>query len=122
MAIRIGIQDMTRDDITELDDNDLIELDVPEDAENAERAMEVLRAFIADGQLFVSLDSEAFEDRDAEWGRLLGHIAHHIARAAHLQGFSHESEALGAIRDAFNATIPLNQPTMSGSVKGRATH
>lgn len=104
------------------DTQHVIELAIPEEAESAAQAIEVIRAFVADGSLFVSLDSEVFEARGEEWGRLLGQIAHHIARAARLQGQADEGEMLGQIRRAFEAAIPAAQPTMSGAIKGRSTH
>ncbi|MFN0218120.1 MAG: DUF5076 domain-containing protein [Hyphomicrobium sp.] len=99
-----------------------LELDVPEGVADAEAAVEMLRAWIADGALLVSLNPEAFEDQVGEWGRLLGQLAHHAARSAALAGHMSDSEALQAIRKGFEATLPQNQPAMSGAMRGRMSH
>jgi hypothetical protein len=98
------------------------ELDIPDGVAGADRATEVLRAFVADGNLHVALQSDAFEANVEEWGRLLGRIAHHVARAASLQGYATEHEALGMLRRGYEATLPAAQPTLTGAVRGRPTH
>ncbi len=47
-----------------------IELEPPDGVEEAETAVEVLRAWIGDGALLVSLNSSAFGDHVEDWGRL----------------------------------------------------
>jgi len=51
-----------------------LELDPPD---GIEEAVEVLRAWIGDGALLVSLNSSAFPDEVRDWGRLLAEIGHH---------------------------------------------
>jgi hypothetical protein len=81
-----------------------------------------MRTWIADGSMMLSLNAEAFGDHVMDWGRILGEIAHHVARAAKLNGHMGETEALQAVRAGFEATMRANQPTMSGKVRGRVNH
>jgi len=88
------------------------ELDPPDAIADAEQSVEVLRAFIADGALMVSLQADAFGDDLQSWGRLLAEIAEHVAKAAALQGQMSESEAESVVRQAFSNTgvIQPGQP------------
>ena len=101
---------------------DPIELDIPDGVAASREAVELLRAWIADGSMMLSLNADAFGDRVGDWGRLLGEIAHHVARSAHLQGHMKEHEALQALHQGFDAIMSTNQPTMSGKVRGRVNH
>jgi len=102
--------------------SDPIELDMPDGVTDADQAVELVRAWVCDGALMVSLNSDAFGDRIEDWGRLLGEIGQHVARAAALQGAKPEHEALQAVRAGFDATIIQHQPAMSGKVRARRSH
>ena len=67
------------------DKNEPIELDMPDGAADAEHAVEVMRAWIVDGAMMLSLNADAFGDLVIDWGRILGEIAHHVARSAKLR-------------------------------------
>ena len=99
-----------------------IELDAPEGIEDAETAVEVLRAWIGDGALLVALNSSAFGDHVQDWGRLLAEIGHHVARAATLNGYMTEDEAKAALREAFTSSFDTVSAGMSGKLKGPKTH
>lgn len=99
-----------------------VELDIPDGLSDAEMAVEVLRAWIADGSMMLSLSADAFADRTVDWGRLLAEIGQHVARSAGLQGYMPEQEALQAIRKGFEETLGRYQPAMSGDVRGRVKH
>lgn len=99
-----------------------IELDLPDGVTEAEMAVEVLRAWIADGSMMLSLSADAFAERSGDWGRLLAEIGQHVARSASLQGYMPEHEALQAIRKGFDETLGRYQPAMSGDVRGRVKH
>lgn len=113
---------MSKNDDRDQTEGEFLELDAPDGAREAENAVEIIRGWIGDGALFVSLNADAFDDRISEWGRVFGQLAHHVARSAALTGPTSESEALQAIRQAFEATLPQNQPTMSGSIRARVRH
>jgi hypothetical protein len=102
--------------------HDPIDLEIPEGVPEAKQAVEVVRAWIADGALMLSLNADAFSDRVEDWGRLLGEIGQHIAHAAALQGLAKEHEALQLLRQGFDETIGLHQPAMSGKVRRRTSH
>ena len=104
------------------DKRDPIELDIPDGVVEADQAVEVMRAWIGDGSMMLSLNADAFGDHLIDWGRILGEIAHHVARSAKMQGHMNETEALQAVREGFDATMRANQPTMSGKVRGRVNH
>lgn len=102
--------------------HDPIELEIPDGVPEADQAVELMRAWIADGAMMVSLNADAFGDRVGDWGRFLGEIGQHVAHAASLQGYMPEHEALQAIREGFETTLPQHQPAMSGKVRGRLNH
>lgn len=103
------------------------ELDIPEGVVEAEQSVELIRAWVSDGALRVSLNADAFGDRVGDWGRLLAEIADHIGRAAALQGYMSHGEAEAAVRQAFSATGVI-QPgesatrTSEGRIAGRQRH
>ena len=67
-------------------DEPLQELEVPEGVLDAEHAVEVLRAWIADGALHVIFEPGSFGQDVSEWGRLLSEVSHHIASGVALEG------------------------------------
>ena len=99
-----------------------VELDPPEGVEESEAAVEVLRAWIGDGALLVSLKSSAFGDHVADWGRLLAEIGHHVAKAVALNGYMEEDEALAALRESFSSGFAESSASMSGQLKGQTKH
>lgn len=98
------------------------ELDLPDGIEDAESALEVLRAWIADGALHVIFDPNTFGSDFAEWGRLLSEISHHIAQAAAMEGELNEEDALRAIRDGYTAGLENWEGLREGHIRGRTTH
>lgn len=72
---------------------------------------EVLRAFIVEGCLHVSL-RRAFDDPQA-WGMLIADVARHAARIFARETKLTEEEALARIVDMFEAE--MNAPTDPGS-------
>jgi len=106
-----------------MEDEELpIELEPPDGVEEAETAVEVLRAWIGDGALLVSLNSSAFGDHVEDWGRLLAEIGHHVAKSAALNGYMQEDEAQAALREAFTSSFETAAAGMSGRLKGRTEH
>jgi len=103
--------------------NELEELDLPDGVHDAEQAVEVLRAWIADGGLHVVFNPETFAHDVSEWGRLLGDVALHVARAVELDGQMSGEEALAAMQEAFGRSIGNADPAiMQGHIKGRVAH
>lgn len=74
--------------------------------------MEVMRAWIVDGKLHVSLMPTAFEKKEA-WGILLADVTNHIANAlAESKGFD-SGKTVAAIADLYNKELsqPTDEPT-----------
>ena len=99
-----------------------LELEPPDGVEEAENAVEVLRAWIGDGALLVSLNSSAFGDHVEDWGRLLAEVGHHVAKSAALNGYMEEHEAQAALREAFTASFETTAESTLGRLKGRTEH
>lgn len=97
------------------------ELDIPDGVRGAEQAIEVFRAWIADGGLHVVFDPETFRHDASEWGRLLADVTHHIANAIALEGQMPANAALSAIHDAFERGLG-EAAQRSGRIKGRTKH
>ncbi|MGH1417600.1 MAG: DUF5076 domain-containing protein [Hyphomicrobiaceae bacterium] len=104
------------------DDDEIEELDLPDGIREADQAIEVIRAWIADGQLNVIFDPETFKHDASEWGRLLSDIAHHVSHAVELDGQMSRHEAIAAIREAFDTGADQDAITMMGKIKGRTEH
>jgi hypothetical protein len=100
----------------------LLELEIPDGVPEAEQAVELIRAWVADGALVVTLNGEALGDGLQDWGRLLAQIGHHVARATSFNGQMTERESLAAIRKGFDAMLAVNEPTLNGKVRGRVMH
>lgn len=98
------------------------ELELPDGIEDAESAIEVLRAWIADGSLHVIFDPTTFGNDFSEWGRLLSEISHHIAQAAAMEGEMNEDDALAAVRDGYLSGLEQWDGTRDGRIRGRTTH
>lgn len=103
-----------------MDKESPLELDVPDGIEEASEAVELLRAWIGDGSLLVALNASCFGENVADWGRLLAEIGHHIARAAALNGYMREEQALEAVGNAFLSAFGQLSPEASG--RGRHEH
>ncbi len=113
---------MLGDPTMDHEDEILEELDVPDGVRDASEAVEVMRAWVADGALHVIFDPETFRHDVSEWGRLLGDVAQHISNAVELDGQMSRQEALARIHDAIDMSVNANAVTMEGKIKGRTEH
>jgi hypothetical protein len=98
------------------------ELEIPDGVAKADEAVELIRAWIADGTMRVSLQASAFGDRMQDWGRLLAEIGQHAVRASVLEGQMQQHEALHALIEGFDKTIRQQQHALSGELRGRIKH
>lgn len=89
-------------------------LPVPPDAAGAEQAVELIRAWVIDGQLQVSLFPTVWQENPGEWGSLLADIAHHIANALGEKTGRPVEPFLRAIRLGFDAYIKADDREHSG--------
>jgi hypothetical protein len=67
-------------------------------------AVELLRAWLAGGELHCALQTDAFED-PAAWGDVLADLARHVAGALAEQEGKDPTEALRAVRAAFEENL-----------------
>ncbi len=100
----------------------LLELDVPEGVPEAEQAVELIRAWVADGALVVTLNGEAFGSQLEEWGRLLAQIGYHVARATSLSGEVADQRSIDAVRKGFDASFPKSESATYGKARKRVMH
>ena len=77
------------------------ELSVPPTLDHAERAMEIARIWIVDGDQHVVLSPNLWRD-PASWGLMLVDLARHVASAYEAQGQARDV-VLQRIREAFDA-------------------
>lgn len=106
------------------EDDDLLpeELELPEGIMDADQAVEVLRAWVADGALHVIFDPETFRHDVSEWGRMLADVAQHVANAVEMDGQMTQREALSRIHDAFDLNMQSGEVSVAGRIKGRTEH
>jgi hypothetical protein len=91
--------------------SDSRQLPIPPRAHSAKEASEILRAWINDGALEVSL-LRIWDEPDA-WGILLVDLARHASRAFANEGICSEASAMRRIRDMLDAE--WDRPTDLGT-------
>lgn len=86
-------------------------LPVPEAATEDPRSKEMVRAWIAQGALHVSLSVGVWDDAGA-WGILLADICRHVANAAAESEGKDREETVRRIRELFDAELdrPTDEP------------
>jgi hypothetical protein len=99
-----------------------VELDPPADALEAQSAIEIMRAWIADGHLHLTFQPETFTHDVSEWGRMLADVTHHIARAVALSSDLTEREALTIVAEAYERGVSGASTVATGRVGGRTKH
>lgn len=77
------------------------ELPIPDAVRTADRALEMARIWVADGDQYVVLSPTLWKDPGA-WGLMLVDLARHVASAYQAQG-SDRGETLARIHAAFQA-------------------
>ena len=76
------------------------ELHKPEDADAAQSAIEIVRAWVIDEHLQCALSVDVFKDR-AQWGVFLADLANHIASGMNKVHGADPAETLDAILKVF---------------------
>lgn len=90
------------------------DLEVPSDVTADPQSQEVLRAWVAHGQLICALCPTRWRDPSA-WGILLADAARHVANAIRDGGGDEPSTTVAKIRSMFNLELkdPTDEPTGS---------
>ena len=72
----------------------------PPEAEKDTDSLEMIRGWIVDGELQVSLAAWVWQDEPKEWGRLLAESAHHLADAISKETGKNRDEVFGDISES----------------------
>ena len=88
------------------------DLEVPGNVTADPKAQEVLRAWVANGQLICALRPTRWKDSSA-WGILLADAARHVANAIRDDGGDEPATTVAKIRNMFNLELkdPTDKPT-----------
>lgn len=90
----------------------------PVDAIDSPDAVEVLRGWVVDGDLQVSLAFEAFGDNPGVWGQLLAETAVHVADAMAAKGGGERKAILAAIHSSLLDNLDEPYGGLHGTVHG----
>ena len=80
----------------------MTDLPIPEGAVSASSASEVARVWVADGQMYVSLNPNVWDD-PAAWGILLVDLARHVANAYSQTTEQDAHAVLSRVREGLDA-------------------
>jgi Domain of unknown function (DUF5076) len=89
----------------------------PDDAVDHDEAIEVLRGWVVDGDLQVSLAFEAFGNRPELWGQLLAETAVHIADAMSAEGYGDRKKLFAKLQASLLANLERPYPGLHGTVR-----
>lgn len=98
------------------------ELVIPPAAERDENSVELIRAWVAEGANWVSLNPHLFKNREFEeewaWGLFLADTIRHLSNALALKSGKDQEETVELIRKAFNEEIEKSTSTARGGFVG----
>jgi hypothetical protein len=86
----------------------------PPNAETDDESAEVLRAWIVDGGLEMSIHPSHWKDQPDQWGRLLADAAEHMADGIAKEHGQDRSEVYNAIRAALLHYLDQPSPDREG--------
>ena len=86
----------------------------PPNAEKDDGAVEVLRAWIVDGGLEISIHPSHWEDQPDQWGRLLADAAEHMADAISKERGQDRGEVYASICNALHHYLEQPSPDREG--------
>jgi Domain of unknown function (DUF5076) len=89
----------------------------PDDAIDHDKAVEVLRGWVVDDDLQVSLAFEAFGNRPEVWGQLLAETAVHVADAMSAEGFGDKEALFETLRVSLISNLEKPYPGLHGTVR-----
>jgi hypothetical protein len=91
------------------------QLPVPIEEEEVEEAVEVIRVWVADGELHFSLFA-IWKDNPEVWGSLLADTAHHVAKSLADEVPENEERIFRQIKQAIMSELEKSTATHSGQV------
>jgi hypothetical protein len=86
----------------------------PPNAEQDEESVEVLRAWIVDGGLEISIHPSQWEDQPDQWGRLLADATEHMADAISKETGKDRSDIYDQISEAVRHYLQQPSPNREG--------
>jgi hypothetical protein len=89
----------------------------PDDAIDNNKATEVLRGWVVDEDLQVSLAFEAFGNNPELWGQLLAETAVHIADAMSAEGYGDKQSIFTKLRASLLANLDQPYAGLHGTVR-----
>ena len=89
----------------------------PDDAIDHDQAVEVLRGWIVDGDLQVSLGFAAFGNHPEIWGQLLAETAVHVADAMSAEGYGDRNAIFEKLQASLLENLERPYPGLRGTVK-----
>jgi hypothetical protein len=92
----------------------------PDDAIDHADAVEVLRGWVVDGDLQVSLAFEAFGNSPEVWGQLLAEVASHLADAMSAENYGDRNAIFAKLRASLLENLENPPQGLTGTVRGPA--
>lgn len=92
-------------------------LSPPNDAMEYEDAIEVLRGWIVNGDLQISLAFEAFGNNPEVWGQLFAEIVTHLADAMNAEGYGDRDDIFYRIQSSLQEHLKNPYPGLTGTVR-----
>jgi hypothetical protein len=89
----------------------------PDDAIDNDKATEVLRGWVVDEDLQVSLAFEAFGNNPELWGQLLAETAVHVADAMSAEGYGDRQSLFAKLRASLLANLDQPYAGLHGTVR-----
>jgi hypothetical protein len=89
----------------------------PDDAISHANAVEVLRGWVVDGDLQVSLAFEAFGDKTELWGQLLAEVVTDLADAMSGEGYGERAAIYAKIKDSLLEHLENPNPGLTGTAR-----
>lgn len=80
------------------------QLEIPDGVSSDPKAFELVRAWVAQGDLHVSLEMGGWDDPTA-WGVVLADLVRHVARFYAEQKRLNPEQTIGRVRDAMDAEL-----------------
>jgi len=90
----------------------------PDDAISQPDATEVLRGWVVNGDLQVSVAFAAFGRKPELWGQLLAEVASHVADAMSAEGLGERSAIFASIQGSLLDNLGKPFPGLTGTVRG----
>jgi hypothetical protein len=86
----------------------------PPDAEQDEESLEMIRGWVVDGELQISLAAWVWADQPQDWGRLLADSVCHLADAISTETGKNRNEIFRVISDSLTHHLQQSPDNLEG--------